>query len=302
MQIVIQNAVEFFLIMFLGYMCRQKGLLSKEDGRKIGRIIVLFTLPCAILSNVRSINIGLTLFIAVSLAIFAQLVSLGTGFMLARKRKPDVQAAYALNTASYNIGNFAIPFAQYFFPGEAIAYISMFDIGNSIMGLGLNKCIGAAIADRESSFDWKASMKKLFSSVPFDTYLVIFALSVFGQEVPEIVVRLTARIGAANTFLSMFMIGTLLDFKAPKSEQKDVAKIVTARVCIALALTALIWLVLPLDPLPKIMLTIGVMSPCATVTPLYSHDVGYRGDMPAIVGSVSMIVSILILSVLLLFI
>lgn len=120
MQIVIQNAVEFFLIMFLGYMCRQKGLLSKEDGRKIGRIIVLFTLPCAIISNVRSINIGLTLFIAVSLAIFAQLVSLGTGFMLARKRKPDVQAAYALNTASYNIGNFAIPFAQYFFPEKRL--------------------------------------------------------------------------------------------------------------------------------------------------------------------------------------
>lgn len=299
MEKIIENAIDFFLIIFMGYMCRKKRILSMLDGRNLGKVIMNITLPCALLSTVRSMEIGVVMIVSILLAIIVQCTMLYLGYAVSKGSSSNERAAYALNVSGFNIGNFAVPFAQYFYEGSAISYISMFDIGNSFMGLGINYCVGTIIAYRDCHQRISDILKKLFSSIPFDTYLLLFILSLLHLELPECVIHITARIGSANTFLSMFMVGILLDFHISKDEYKSVIKILCLRLIGSLIFIVIVWFLFPVPVIAKQMLMIALLSPSMSVAPLFSYNVGYKGNMPAIVGSCSMLISIINISILL---
>lgn len=298
---IIENAFTFFIIIFMGYMCKKLNLLTSDDGRKIGKIIIKITLPCAILSTVSEIKIGTTMLICIFFPIFVHILTLFMGYVVAKGKIPSKKAAYSLNSSGYNVGNFAIPFAQYFYDGTAISYMSMFDVGNSFMGLGINYCVASMISLKKNKQGIKGILIKLFSSIPFDVYIVIIALSIFNLQLPQTIINITSRIGNANTFLSMFMVGLLLEFNVNKEEIIDVVKIVLIRVIISIVLLLFVWFLLPVPVIAKQMIMISLLSPTMTVTPLFSYYVGYKGSMPAIISSVTMLISIVSISLLLAF-
>lgn len=298
MSVVLENAITFFLIIFLGYFFKVKHILSKEDGKKISKIVLNITLPCALISSVSQLEVGPTMVLLILAGFCFNVLMLIIGYLIARKRDKEVKAAYMLNTSGCNIGNFAIPFAQYFYPGVGISYISMFDIGNAFMGLGLTYSIASNVVNGKKGFNIKEVIRKLVSSIPFDTYMFIFIISILHIEIPKFIQDVTLRLGSANTFLSMFMVGLLLDFKIDRSEIKDVFYIIITRNIIAILLALCVWFYIPIPDLAKKMLIICLFAPTTTVSPIFSLKCGYKKDMPAMVGSMSMLVSIITMSAL----
>lgn len=298
MSIIFENAITFFLIIFLGYFFKVKHILKKEDGQKIAKIVINITLPCALISSVSELEVGPTMVLLILSGIGFNVLMLIIGYIMARKRDKEVKAAYMLNASGYNIGNFAIPFAQYFYPGAGISYISMFDIGNAFMGLGLTYSIASNVVNKKEGFNVKEVIKKLLSSIPFDTYMFIFIISIFHIEIPKFIQDVTLRIGSANTFLSMLMVGILLDFKIKRNEIKDVFNIIIMRNIIAIILSLCVWFYIPIPELPKKMLIICLFTPATSVSPIFSLQCGYKKDMPAMVGSISILLSIITMSIL----
>ena len=60
---------------------------------------------------------------------------------------------------------------------------------------------------------FKTVAKKLFSSIPFCTYIILFFLSLFHIAIPTQILTVTSIAGNANAFLAMLMIGILLEIK-----------------------------------------------------------------------------------------
>ncbi|MDV4150470.1 AEC family transporter [Clostridium sp. AL.422] len=298
MNIVLENAGTFFLIIFLGYIFKAKHILKKEDSKKIAKIVLNITLPCALLSSVSKLEVGPTMFLLILAGICFNVIMLSIGYIMAKKRDKETQAAHMLNVSGYNIGNFAIPFAQYFYPGAGIAYISMFDIGNAFMGLGLTYSIASSVVNRKEKFSIKEIIKKLVSSVAFDTYMFIFLISILNIEIPKFIQDITFRIGSANTFLSMFTVGLLLDFKINRNEIKDVINIIITRNLMAVILAIIVWFYMPIPDLAKRMLMICLFAPTTSISPIFSLKCGYKKDMPAMVGSISILISIITMSIL----
>lgn len=298
MNVILENAITFFLIIFLGYFFKAKHILEKEDGNKIAKIVLNITLPCALISSVSELEVGATMVLLILAGISFNVLMLIVGYLMARKREKEVTAAHMLNASGYNIGNFAIPFAQYFYPGAGISYISMFDIGNAFMGLGLTYSIASNVVNAKKGFNIKEFIKKLFSSIPFVTYMFIFIISILHIEIPKFIQDVTLRLGNANTFLSMFMVGLLLDFKIDRSEIKDVFNIIITRNVIAIILALCVWFYIPIPELPKKMLIICLFAPATSVSPIFSLKCGYKKDMPAMVGSISILLSIITMSAL----
>lgn len=296
MDIVLENAITFFLIIFLGYLFKAKHIMKKEDGEKIAKIVLNITLPCALISSVSQLEVGTTMFLLILSGICFNVIMLIIGYIMSIKRDKEIQASHMINASGYNIGNFAIPFAQYFYPGAGISYISMFDIGNAFMGLGLTYSIASSVVNKEKGFNIKDIIKKLISSIPFDTYMFIFLISILNIQIPKFIQDITLRLGNANTFLSMFMVGLLLDFKIDRSEIKDVLNIIITRNVIAVLLAIGIWIYMPIPLLAKKMLIICLFSPTTSVAPIFSFKCGYKKDMPAMIGSISMLVSIITMS------
>ena len=108
----------------------------------------------------------------------------------------------ALSNIAY-IGNFVLPFVQAFFPGMGVAYLCMFDVGNALMGLGGTFAIASSVVSSEQKLSVSNVIKKLFSSIPFDVYIVIFFLALFKIKIPAPILSITDFIGAGNGFLAM---------------------------------------------------------------------------------------------------
>lgn len=297
---ILEKITSYLFIILIGYVLRRKGMFKKEDARKLGVIIVNITLPAALIRNAGSIVIGPALPILAGFAILASIVTLLAGFLMGKRKRCPKTSALMLTTSTYNIGAFLLPFVEALFPGTGVMYLCMFDSGNAIMGLG----ISYALAKAASSPDRKLTLGNIFNtllhSVPFMTYLILFLLALLHVQLPDLVIRYANVIGNANAFLTMFMIGLLVDFSLPAEQMKEILKTTAVRYGINLAL-CLVVLILPgLNPLARLICTLCLMAPVASAAVVYSMECGYKGDLVGMVSTFSMIVSVAAITILIL--
>ena len=125
---IIVKAAGFVFIIILGMFSRRIGLLKKDDSRILSKIIVTFTLPCALISGFGGITFSALTFITLLLGFLCDMFLMMTGKFLARNQSPSERANAMICTSGYNIGAFVVPFCQSFFSPEILSYIIMFDI------------------------------------------------------------------------------------------------------------------------------------------------------------------------------
>lgn len=297
---VIIQGVTFIIIICIGFILKKVGVFKKEDANVLATIIMNITLPCALLSSANGIEMSPLIFVLILMGILANVITIFIGYFISRKEHRVIRGVYMLNTSGFNIGNFVLPFVQAFFPGMGVIYLCSFDIGNAIMGLGITYALASYVASGESDFKLSDLFKKLFSSIPFDVYIIIFILSIFKLSIPDPIVKITSIIGAGNGTLAMLMIGILLEIKISKRERKMVFHILTYRVLAVIFLALVTYFVLPIPILAKQILILAYVAPLSTVASVFSKRIGYEGDLPAATNSLTIIISMCCTLVLLL--
>ena len=85
------------------------------------------------------------------------------------------------------------------------------------------------VVANEEKQSFKTVAKKLFSSIPFCTYIILFFLSLFHIAIPTQILTVTSIAGNANAFLAMLMIGILLEIKLDLSQIRLIKKILLNR-------------------------------------------------------------------------
>lgn len=291
------KAAGFVFVIIIAFILKQVHVLEKRDGLTIATIIMNVTLPCALLTNASGITIDQSMIILLLIGLASNIIMLFISFMLSRKEENILKGYYMINCSGYNIGNFVMPFVQSFFPGMGVAYLCMFDVGNSIMCLGGSYALAGSVASSNQKLTPKTVIKKLFSSIPFDVYLLIFVLALFKISIPQQILSMASFIGAGNGFLAMFMIGLLLEVKINPLEMKIVLKTLLIRVLFGAILMSIVYFIVPIQCLLK-NCCLAMAAPITTVSAVFSKNIGYHRDAPAISSSLSIIISIAVLVVL----
>lgn len=296
---VLIKALGFIIVIIIGYLLKHYKILKKEDGYTLATIIMNVTLPCALFSNANGIIINNAMIILIILGVILNLLLVFVGYVVSAGKPASTRAAYMINCSGYNIGNFVLPFVQTFFPGMGVAYLCMFDVGNALMGLGGTFAIASSVVDSDQKLNVKKVLKKLFSSIPFDVYIIIFFLALFKIKIPESVLSITNFIGAGNAFLAMLMIGLLLEIKISRDDFKDLINVLSYRLLGNLILMILCFVFLPLPLLARKILVISLAAPLSTVSAVFTRQCKYEGDLSAVANSLSILIGIVILVILL---
>lgn len=237
---VFEKTSTYLLFIVFGYAFKYFNILDKDDANKLGKIIVLVTLPAALIKNADSIVIQKETLLLASLGIVTNMFGLLTGFFLNHRERSAKTAAIMLSTASYNIGNFVLPFVEMFFGGVGVGYLCMFDCGNALMGLGLNLVAAQSVSMKTMRVSLRSILKTLLKSAPFVTYVLLFVFAFLNLSVPSYIMDVANVAGGGNSFLSMFMIGLLIRLDLPKEKLKAIYKTVWARTLLNTALIVLI--------------------------------------------------------------
>lgn len=296
---VLIKALGFVIVIVIGFLLKQFRILKKEDGYTLATIIMNVTLPCALFSNANGITINGAMIVLILMGIILNVLMVAIGYFVSNGKSAPTRAAYMINCSGYNIGNFVLPFVQAFFPGMGVAYLCMFDVGNALMGLGGTFAIASSVVSSEQKLSISNVIKKLFSSIPFDVYIVIFFLALFKIKIPAPILSITDFIGAGNGFLAMLMIGLLLEIKISHDDFKDLISILSYRLLGNMLLMALCFFLLPLPLLAKKILIIALAAPISTVSAVFTRQCKYEGEVAAVANSLSILIGIGVLVVLL---
>lgn len=299
---IIIKALSFVLVIATGAALRAKGLCTREHGKFLSAVVINITLPCSILSSVKNVELTPVLLLALAIGLSANLLTNFIGYAASRGETPMNRALSMINTSGFNVGGFALPFIQSIFPESYIIYICMFDMGNSFMCTGGTYAIASSVSDASGNRPTVGGIfRKLFSSVPFCTYIMILILSIFKISLPSPILTVTEIAAKANAFLAMLVIGILLELKFDMSEKKMIKRILASRYFIAVTLSLLVYFFLPADIVVRKMIVIGLMAPVSAVAPVFSARLGSDSPVPAAINSITIIVSTCILTILMIF-
>lgn len=300
---VLMRAFSFMLIIVIGYVLKEYKVVDENMGFSMKKVLINVTLPCAIITNFAKIESASGVMVLIMfLGILTNIVMLGLAVLYTRKKTPQEQALYMMSMPSYNIGAFALPYVQSFLPALGVVTACMFDVGNSIMCTGGTYSFTAeytAKGESQSKLDVLAIGKRLLTSPPLMTYVIMFLLTLVHFQVPETFLTLISPLASANTFVAMLMIGLLFHLELKKEYFREIIRILFFRNVFAIVLTSMVYFLLPFDLVIRQALAVISFAPISAVAPAYVGMCGGDEGKASAVNSISILWSMLSITVLL---
>jgi len=289
---VLLKAATFILIIVIGYEFKRRNIFSAEDSKFLGKVIINITLPGALIVSFKDVKTSNSLLIAIVFGLILNLIMMFAGKVAARKRTGKEQALFMITSSGYNIGNFAMPFVQSFFPSSAVAVVCMFDIGNAIMANGATYALASGVAGGGDRVGIKEVFKKLITSPPLVTYLVMLLIATIGIRLPDGLYNVAGVFGSGNAFLSMLMIGIIFKVNFNKEDIKIIKSILILRYTFAIVFALFFLFLLPMPLVDKQVLAVIVFSPITSVSSIYCAKCGCDDSIAGVLNSFSIVISI----------
>lgn len=297
----LQDSAAYLLVLAAGYGLKRLGIFGAEHASVFAKLIMTITLPAAVLKGSASAQLNGVLFLAAGVGFFANVLLLTAAVLVSRKLEGDSRAFCVLNTNTFNIGNFAMPFLSAFTQGQAFAAICMFDMGSALTTFGPNFTVAQAVREGTDRVRIRPGriVKTLLSSPTFDIYLFILLMHFFHLQLPKPIFDAVSMAAGANTFLAMLTIGILFEFRFPRAGRDLIFRVLATRYAVCTAAALAVWFWFPGDAEVVRVLTITLFAPIANCTTIFTVQHRCDGAVSAVINSFSMVISVCIMMILL---
>lgn len=294
MQEILIRAFCFVAIILVGYFLRKIGFFKEGDFHVLSKIVLKITLPAAIIVSFAGKEIDPPMLLLSAVGLGGGLLYLFLSWILNQKRRKNQQAFEMLNTAGYNIGNFALPFVQSFLGPTGVITTSLFDVGNAFICLG--GAFGIAEVTKEGGkFSPKRILKALTKSVAFDCYIIMILVNLLQIPVPSVVISFAEIIAGGNAFLAMLMIGVGFKLSGDMSQKGAIIRILGVRYGVAALLAAACYFFLPFNLEVRQTMVILLFSPLPSSAPAFTAELQEDVGLSSAVNSMSIVCSIVII-------
>ena len=256
---IIIRASYFILMIAVSYLLKRAGILSKEDGVAIARVVLNLTLPCAVLVSFRSFVFDWSYMLIPLISFMSNILMLSVGFMISRGKSREERIFYMLELSAYNIGNFTLAF---------------------VTGLITQIAVGDMMSHRRAF----RSLLSVFTRPAFDAYIIMLIFSALPVSLPDRVFEFAGLISPANGPLAMIMIGLMLEFRLDKSKLKEVVVVNVLRLLLAVAIAFLFFKFAPFPYEVRKAVAITAFAPISSASPAFVAEM--KGDV-ALVGFAS---------------
>ncbi|WP_332447207.1 AEC family transporter [Sphaerochaeta sp.] len=287
----------FLFLIILAYVLKRLGIFTQRDGTTLSNITLNITLPAAIIASFNTFTMDYSLLLLILTGIGVNVVLMGISYLAMHRTNSQLKAYALLCGSTYNIGNFAFPFVQALSGPTALVAASLFDLGNALMTTGLTYSLAASTAGGTRP-DTKDLVKKLFTSVPFITYLLMLGLSFASIHLPAFLQNWMLAIGKANPIIAMLMIGFMLDIRFERSWIHYSLVLLSIRYVLAVAFAFLFIRFTDFAPVIKSTVALVVFSPVASSSVAFTDKISDQGKLASFTSSLSVMVSIICYTVL----
>lgn len=294
-----EQFVMIILLIVLGYFLKRINFLKATDSQVLSTLVLNVTLPSLVIVNLNSAELDFSFSILPVMMIVYGIFSKIIVVWLFRKYDNHIKGSVGMMTAALNIGLFAYPLVDAIWPKNGMIYFGMADIGGAVIMFGVTYFVGSYFSEGGDQFNFKFLGKKLITSVPLVTYIVMFILNMSNIHLPRVSIDFFTIISKANMPLSMILLGVMLSFKIERHFLPIAIKYLVAHYGIGLIAGLLVHYFLPVsDDMIKTTLLITWLLPVGVAIIPYSIQFKYK-TLPLIgmVTNLSIVISIVILYV-----
>ncbi|MDR1770343.1 MAG: AEC family transporter [Hungatella sp.] len=292
MTAVLIKAVAFVSIIILGYLLKRAGFFQAKDFYLVSRIVIKITLPAAIVSNFSRITMDYSILFVCIIGFLCNCVTVAAGYVMNVRRSKEAKAFAMINMSGYNVGNFTMPFVQSFLSPVGFAATSLFDAGNALMCTGMTYTLASMVIGEEEKPSIKKVVLKLFSSAPFDAYVIMTLLSILNIELPSVLITIADTAGGANAFLALLMLGIGFEIHMEKEKMSHILRILGVRYIIAVLMAAGFYFLTPFDLDVRRALAIVSLGPVSSVAPAFTGALNGDIETASAINSLSIVISI----------
>lgn len=295
---ILIRACFFLLMVVLGYVMKKIGVLTKEDGVAVARVILNITLPCAILVSFRSFVFEWSYMIIPLVSFMANWLLIGIGYMISRRGGRDEKVYYMLSLPTYNIGNFMLPFVSGILGSTGVVATCLFDMGSSPMCLGLGFMLTALAIGEDHGRSVFSSIMQLFTKPSFTVYFVMLVLSMFSLSLPDPVFDFAAMISPANGPMAMIMIGLMLEFSSDRTKLKEVLAVNGIRLVVAVIIAFLFFSFAPFPYEVRKAVAITAFAPISSSSAAFVSELKGDVELEGFSGTVSIVIALILMPLL----
>lgn len=299
MEQVITKSVGYILLILLGFCGKKLGIFHVEDRFVLSRVMTYITMPCIFIASFRNFVPAFSLVLLFFLAILSNLLLGYIGLFFARKKTGSEKALYMLNCAGSNVNGYAVPIIASVFSSEATIAATMYGMGNAIMTTGGTYALARGYVEKDSKQSLNLFLKNLFSSVPFDTCLLMLLLSLLGIYLPEPVYEIANMIGSSTIIITMIMLGITFDFDMNRHDFGDILRIIMIRFLGAFGIATLACWLFPFSELETITLYFVLLGPVTSFAPNFCSLCGCKPSVYGALSSVTVPLSLVAVNILL---
>ena len=287
------SVLSFVTIIVLGICAARFGFIGKDANQLISTIVFKLTLPATIIHAFGSTEVSVAMLSIVAVGFACAAIPYVVAFLMTSRMPDQKRPLFLFGAGGMNIGCFALPFIQAIFPASSVVTVCLIDAGNSIVVTGGSFALTKALlGDASEPHRLRAMFKRLFSSVPFDCYVVLIACVIAGISIPQPIIEFVAPIANANAFLSLFMLGLMTSTNLDEGKLNRLFEVLGLRVGMCLALSLAAWFLLPYDHLTRCVIATVIWAPMSALAPLYTLWCGGDHGLSGLAGTISIVVGI----------
>jgi predicted permease len=206
--IVINQMLELFFILGLGYLAARKKIVSSQFGNELSRLILNVTLPCLMLSSVAAMptdadHSTVIVMFVLSILFFVMMPFVAYGLTRVLRIKPEDRNLYIYMTTWSNVGFMGFPVIASIFGTGAIFYATIFNLIFNFF----NFTLGVALMSEDGL---KSIRLKNFLTPGILSAIAAVLLFVTGIQIPELLNATFETVGSTTTPLAMIVIGVSL--------------------------------------------------------------------------------------------
>ena len=295
---ILIRACFFLLMVILGYAMKKIGVLSKDDGVAVARVVLNITLPCAILVSFQTFVFDWSYMSIPLISFAANWIMLGIGCIISRRGDRDAISFYMLELPAYNIGNFTLPFVSGILGATGVVATCLFDMGNSPMCLGINFIVTAMVLGVNPGRSVLGSILSVFKKPSFAVYSIMLVLSIFSIQLPDRVFEFASMVSPANGPMAMIMIGLMLEFSSDRSKVREVLTVNVLRLVLAAVIAVLFFSFAPFPYEVRKAVAITAFSPISSASPAFVSELKGDVELVGFASTVSIIISLVLMPVL----
>ena len=289
MPVMITQVVAMFLMMVIGAVLYRGQLVDNAGSKQLSNVALYVATPAVILQSLA------TTFDAAKMVAGAACMALSFIFTLvsagvARLYFRDRQRAAQLGITISNMGFMGIPLVQSVLGEEYVFYISACMAGQ----VPLIWSYGIWLISQDTS---KISLKKIATNPSIVAVVVGIVLFCCSIDLTG-VIKVTAQdMGNLNTGLAMLVMGIYLAQTDLRSLVRDrnLYAACALRLLAVPAIVIAVMVLLPLDPIVKLVVVIALSTPCGTVSAMFPQMFGGDYRFGAALVSVSTLLSLVLM-------